>query len=188
MEEQYRFKNRAGFIKTLDSVLPKEYIQERKIGSKIHCYYPAPIKEAVADSIFQYWNIVDEKYTILVNEIVCTVKIKYMPAYPGADELFCTGSASTPIQMDANSKVNDFPAKKKINALEYNLPSVISEATSKALGRLGNVFGRNLDRKLSKDKILPPDFTLRKHAKEEDKKKQEEPPPPPKKKSVKTPF
>lgn len=188
MEEQYRFKTRAEFIKAMDSILPEEYIQERSIGSKKHRYYPAPIKEAVADSFFQYWNIVDEKYTILVNEIVCTVKVAYMPAYPGADELFCTGSAATPIQMDANSKVSDFPTKKKLNALEYNLPSVISEATSKALGRLGNIFGRNLDRKLNKNTSLAADFTLRKH---EGKKEKEEKPPPPKKEQkepVKTPF
>lgn len=184
MEDQYRFKNRAEFIKAMDSVLPEEYIQKRDIGSKVHVYYPAAIKEAVADSFFQYWNIVDEKYTILVNEIVCTVKIAYMPAYPGADELFCTGSAATPIQMAKDSIVSDFPAKKKLNALEYNLPSVLSEATSKALGRLGNIFGRNLDRKLNQTTSLSADFTLRQHEEKEETKtsKKEEQPP------TKTPF
>ena len=186
MEEQYNFKNRAEYIESLDSVLPTEFVQEREIGSKIHRYYPLPIKEAVADNIFLYWNVVDEKYNILVNEIVCTVKLVYMPSYPGADELFCTGSASTPIQMDAKSKPTDFPAKKKLNALEYNLPSVISEAISKAFGRLGNIFGRNLDRTLSKGKTLSPDFSLRRE------KVEEKPEPEPEKpktetKAVKTP-
>lgn len=181
--DEYRFKNRAEYIKSLDSVLPEKFIQKRDIGSKIHRYYPAAIKEAVADNIFQYWNVVDEKYNILVNELVCTVKINYMPSYPGADELFCTGSAATPIQMDSKSSVSDFPANKKLNALEYNLPSVISEAISKAFGRLGNVFGRNLDRKLNNKTQLSPDFTLRTH-KPDTKTEQQEP----EKTNVESPF
>lgn len=161
--ELYRFKDRSEYVKALDSILPDNFVQKRSIPSGTHKYYPAPIKEAVADDLFQYWNIIDEKYTIIVNELVCTIKITFVPSYSSADEIFCTGSAAVPIQMDANSSVSSFPNNKKKNALEYNLPSVRSEAISNALGTLGNIFGRNLNRKVNKDTFLPADFTIRKH-------------------------
>lgn len=175
MEDLYKFKNRGEYIKALDSILPESYIQTRKVASGTHKYYPAPIKEAVADDLFHYWNVIDESYTALYNEILCTVKIVYCPSYPGADELFCTGSASTPVQMDANSDLSNFPNNKKKNALEYGVPNVQTEAISNALGRLGNIFGRNLNRKINKDTYLPDNFTIRKHNIEPEQKKPEKP-------------
>jgi hypothetical protein len=165
MTEQYKFQNRAEYIKTLDSILPAEFEQKRDVGNSTHCYYPQAIKEAIADNMFHYWNVIDEKYQLLSNELVCTVKIAFMPGYQEADEQFCTGSAAVPVQMDAQSKPSDFPAKKKLNALEYNLPAVRSEAMSNALGTLGNIFGRNLNRKLNQTQKLQSTFTFRKHGK-----------------------
>ncbi len=175
MKELYKFKNRDEYIKALDSVMPDTFIQSRDVGSTKHRYIPAAIKEAIADDLFHYWNITDEKYTIIVNELICTVKITFIPSYPSADEIFCTGSAAIPIQMDANSKITDFPAKKKTNALEYNLPSVRSEAISKALGTLGNIFGRNLSRKLNKKQNIADGFTIRSHEPDKEKPKTKEP-------------
>ena len=163
MEELYKFKDRNEYVKALDSVMPDKFVMKRDIPSGVHKYLPMAIKEAVADNIFQYWNIIDEKYTIIANELIATIKIVFVPAYPSADELFCTGSASVPIQMDKGGKISDFPNNKKRNALEYNLPSVRSEAASNALGTLGNIFGRNLSRKLSPNNSLPVDFSFRKH-------------------------
>jgi hypothetical protein len=159
--EKFLFENREAYLKKMDSLLPDDFKQVRNVGSGTHVYYPHVIKEAVADMMFRYWNIVDEKYAIMVNELVCTVKVVFLPDYPDAQEQSCTGSASTPIQMDSGAKPSDFPAKKKINSLEYNLPSVRTEAVSNAFHSLGNIFGRNLNRLLnSKDKVSP-DFSFR---------------------------
>ena len=163
MNETYKFSNRAEYIKSLDSILPPDFVQKRDVGSGTHAYYPQAIKESVADMIFQYWNVIDEKYMLLANELVCTVKIAFLPNYPESYEQICTGSAAIPVQMDAQSKPSDFPAKKKLNALEYNLPAVRSEAMSNALGTLGNIFGRNLNRKLNQKQKLESNFTFRKH-------------------------
>ena len=149
--EIYRFKNRVEYIKALDKILPDKFVQGRDIGNgKTHCYYPIGIKEAVADDIFLEWNVNDEKYNELRGMLICTIKLNYTPSYPGAEELFCTGSAAVLIQ-------------DKKNALEYQLPAVESEAVGRALGKLGNIFGRNLSRKLNKNVALPPDYTIRKH-------------------------
>ena len=156
-----KFKNDEEYRDALDSVLPTDYVRSRDIPTGKYEYVPAPIKEALADMIFQYWNVIDEQYSLIVNELVCTVRLVYKPSYPGADELNCTGSAAIPVQMDRGSIVSKFPSGKKTNALEYNLPAVRIEAISNALGSLGNIFGRNLARKMGNAK-LPADFSIRK--------------------------
>jgi len=163
-KEDYKFKNRAEYIAALDSIMPKEYEQTRDVGNgSTHRYYPQAIKEAIADDLFHQWNVINEQYINIANEMLCTVKLLIIPNYPGAQEFMCTGSAATPIQMDSGAKVTDFPHKKKKNALEYNTPSVRSEAIGNALGTLGNIFGRNLNRKLNSKQNLSSEFTIRKH-------------------------
>lgn len=168
MEQTYKFKNKEDYLKSLDSAMPEEWFKKRELGGgKTQKYLPIPYQEAIADMMFSEWSIIDENYQLLVNEIVCTVKIVFTPDYPEAQEQFTTGTASKPIQMDAESKVTDFPAKKKANALEYNLPSVRKSAIGCALEGIGNIFGRNVGRKIDKVHELPANFTLRKHADKE---------------------
>src|SRR6056297_1303291 len=159
--EFYQFKNRQEYLKALDSVMPEKYHQNRKLGGgRTQKYLPIPIQEAVADMVFQEWNVVDETYQIFINEVHCTVKLIYTPSYPGAEERFCTGSASKPIQMSSGSKISDFPGSKIQNALEYNTPSVKKTAIGNALEGLGNIFGRNIGRKIEGQE-LPANFKLR---------------------------
>ena len=168
MKQTFTFSNREEFLKAIDDVLPESYTQSRDLGAgKVHQYYATAIQEAVADNVLHYWHVTDEQYTLIANEIVCTVRITYMPSYPDAEEYMCTGSAATPIQMDSGANITDFPAKKKTNALEYNLPSVKSKAIGNALAGLGNIFGRNLSRKINKNQSVPKNFTLRSHGKTE---------------------
>jgi len=167
-KETFQFSNRQEYIETLDSVMPDNYIMKRNLGAgKTATYLPVPIQEAIADMMFQEWNIIDEKYDILINEIVCTVKISYVPSYPGANEQFCTGSAAIAIQMDSKSTISDFPKNKKLNALEYNLPGVRKRAEGTALENIGNIFGRNIGRKLDKDTSLESNFKIRKYGNKE---------------------
>lgn len=166
--EHYKYKTREEYLTVLDSILPDNYIVKRDIGSgKTHTYIPVAIKQAIADDIFHQWNIIDENYFNMINEIVCTVKIQYMPNYPGADFLFCTGSAAVPIQTDSGSSISNFPNSKKKNALEYNIPGVRQEACGNALETLGNIFGRSLNRKIGKLK-LSADFKIRNFNKKEE--------------------
>ena len=148
--EKFRFKDRKEYQKALDSVIMVKNIQSRDIGNgKTHRYLPIAIKDAIADYIFNYWNVIEEKYRILNGMLVCNIKMVFMPDYPEAVDLFCTGSAAVFIQS----------AK---NALEYQLPAVRSEAIGNAFGSLGNIFGRNLSRKLNKTTAISDDFTIRK--------------------------
>lgn len=168
LTETYNFKTREDYIRAIDKVLPDQYIQKRDIPGQPdpHLYYPIAIQEAVADQFFQEWNVADENYSVIANEIICTVKLTYTPAYPGAGERFCTGSAANPIQSDAGAKPHEFPSKKKNNALQYNLPACREMAIGNALQSLGNIFGRNLSRRINSKTKLPSNFTIRKHEQE----------------------
>lgn len=164
-EVKYKFSNREEYVRALDSVMPSQFIKTRQAGQETSEYLPIPIQEAIADDIFFEWNVTDERYQVIANELGCTVRITYTPSYPGAPELYCTGTAFGAIQMDSNSNVSDFPAKKKVNALEYCAPARRSAAIGCALNSLGNIFGRNLGRKISKNEKLSRDFRIRIHDK-----------------------
>ncbi|MBT3209129.1 MAG: hypothetical protein HN704_14720 [Bacteroidetes bacterium] len=154
--EQFTYKNREQYLKALDHEPPKSYFKIRKLGgAKEHTYIPGAIKEAFADAMFHQWNVFDEKYTFLGADFaVCTVKITYIPSFPGSNEQQCTGSAAVPIQGSSG------------NALEYQIPAIRAEAISNALQSLGNIFGRNVGRK-----IVPNNFALRKFKDDPDPKK-----------------
>ena len=150
--EYYRFKDIEEFKLALCATPSKQWLQERALGGgKVASYEPIEIKEALADRMFRSWEVSEEKYMNVLNEIVCTVKIIAMPDYPDAEHMSFTGSASKPVQCDKGAIVHEFPKGKKANALEYCLPAVRSEAIGNALETLGNLFGRNVGRRVSND-------------------------------------
>lgn len=144
--ELFRYKDIEQFKKVLSKGPEEGWIKSRNISGKDYKYIPISVKQALADRVFREWYVVDEKYLMVLNEIVCTIKIMALPDYPGADFVTFTGSASKAIQTDKGSKVHEFPMGKKSNALEYCLPGVRSEAIGSAFESMGNIFGRNLSR------------------------------------------
>lgn len=157
----FNFTDRAAYLESLDSALPEKFYETRDLGGgKKAVYLPIAYQEAMADKMFLYWNVTNEEYTQLLNEIICVVRITFTPSYPGAEELYCTGAAAHAIQMDQGAKPSEIGLKKKPNALEYCLPAARSAAISKALESLGNIFGRNLNRTIGKN-TLAPNFKFR---------------------------
>ncbi|MGB0881874.1 MAG: hypothetical protein ACPGSO_02895 [Vicingaceae bacterium] len=152
MEELYRYKNVEEYKKTI-SVKPQErWFDSRNLGGgKSATYIPIAVKEALADRIFREWNVIDERHDVILNEIVYRVKIQALPDYPNAEHIFFTGTAAKPIQQHKDSSPESFPIGKKGNALEYCLPAARSEAIANALETLGNLFGRNVGRKVDND-------------------------------------
>jgi hypothetical protein len=152
-QENYSFANRDEYIRGLDSVLNKKHIQKRDIGNgKTQRYYASSVQKAVADFMFQEWNVIDVKpIPVKDNFITIQVKITFVPSYPGANEQFCSGIASILLNSSKNN-------------LEYQLPAATSRAISDALKQKGNIFGRNLATLFNKNTIVPDDFSIRKNA------------------------
>lgn len=155
MEKQvefYRYKDIESFKKSLAAQPDAKWFKSRNLGGgKTATYIPISVKEALADRLFRSWEVADEKFMNVLNEIVCTVKIIAVPDFPGAEHMSFTGSASKPVQCDSGAVVHEFPKGKKANALEYCLPAVRSEAIGNAFETLGNIFGRNVARDVSND-------------------------------------
>lgn len=146
----YKFKDIYDYRENLDKEPSESMILKRDLGAgKSAEYVPIHVQEALADVFFREWNVISEDFKIVQNEICYTVKIEYLPDYPGADFKFCTGSGAKPIQTKSGSKVEDFPIGKITNSLEYCLPASRSNAKSNAFNDIGNIFGRNVARKCS---------------------------------------
>ena len=151
-EELYRYKDFESWKVALTKGPPASLIKTRGLGgSKQSSYQPIEVTEALADMMFREWNVSDEKYFNIINEIVCTVKITALPDYPGSDYMVFTGTASKPVTVDKNSDLTQFPKGKKANALQYNMPAVRSDAIGCAFETKGNLFGRNISRESSND-------------------------------------
>lgn len=157
--EKYSFPNRDEYVKMLDMTLKKKHVQERSLGKgKISRYYAAPVQKAVADYIFQEWNIIDILPLAVSDKFITVrVKIALTPSYPGASEEICSGVASILLNSAGNN-------------LEFQLPSAVSRAVCNAFGYKGNIFGRNLSAKFNKDTNVPDDFSIRRS---HDEKKEE---------------
>lgn len=149
IEKNYRYQNHKAYKTALDALPKASWVKDRELGGgRKSRYLPIEVQQAIADRLFEYWNVLDETHTVVANEIIVTVKIQFQPSYPEADIYFCTGSASKAIQAAKGSSVELFPKGKLVNSLEYCLPAARQSAISNAFMTLGNVFGRNLGRKV----------------------------------------
>ena len=145
----YQFKSFDEWRAALNKAPNDKWVKERGLsGSKKSKYIPLFIQQALADVFFREFDVIDEKYIVVANEIICTIKISFLADYPDSEHRFMTGVAAKPIQQDAGVSASGFPIGKKTNALEYNTPAARSASVSNALTNFGNVFGRNLNREV----------------------------------------
>ena len=149
VKQVFQFKDRESWIQALQNEPNEGWVKERVLGGgKTSHYVPLPIQQALADKFFRECDVVEEKYMVIVNEILCTVKICILPDYPDSEHRYITGTGAKPIQQDKGSFASSFPNGKKTNATEYNAPASRSAAISNAFTTFANIFGRNLSREI----------------------------------------
>ena len=147
---KHNFPDRESWLAALNAAPNNSWTQQRSLGgNRKSTYLPIQYQQALQDIFFDEFDVIDEKYTVIVNEILCTVKCSGLPSYPNSEHRVFTGSGAKPIQVDSGSFPHRFPRGKKTNAVEYNAPAARSSAISNALSTIGNVFGRNLGRAIS---------------------------------------
>lgn len=153
----YNFVSFDEWRKALNKAPSNKWIKERNIGgNKKSKYIPLFLQQALADRIFREFDVIDQNYLIVANEIICSVKISYLPDFPDSEHRFMTGVSAKPIQQDSGISASSFPMGKKSNALEYNTPAGRSAAISNALTNFANIFGRNLNRDIRNDYSMDP--------------------------------
>lgn len=146
-KETYNFESREKWQDALNSAPKEDWIKSRDLGGgKTSKYLPIPYQQALADKLFSEFDVFDAQYEVIVNEIICTVKIQILPSYPNSEHRIISGTGAKPIQCDKGSTPSLFPKGKKTNALEYCAPAARTVAISNALSTFGNLFGRNVGR------------------------------------------
>ena len=74
--EKFTFKSKEDYLKTLDSLMPSEYIDKRKLGGgRTVDYVPISIQQALADHLLSEWNVVEDVLFVMVKEIVCLLHL-----------------------------------------------------------------------------------------------------------------
>jgi len=151
-EEKYAFKNKAEWQEALNAAPKDIWIKARDLGGgRKSQYIPIPILQALADIFFAEFDVIDAQFKVIANEVLCTVKISFLPNYPNSEHRTMSGSGAKPIQAASGSKTHLFPEGKITNSLEYCAPAARTVAIGNALNTFGNVFGRNIGRAISSD-------------------------------------
>lgn len=147
---EHNFKSRADWREALNKAPNDSWMKKRTLGGgRSSTYVPIPIQQALADVFFDEFDVFDESYMQIENEIICTVKIQILPSYPHSEHRVISGSGAKPIAASSGSKAESFPKGKITNSLEYCAPNARASAISNALDTFANIFGRNLGRAVS---------------------------------------
>jgi hypothetical protein len=127
-------------------------------------YLPVDFVETTLDELFYgLWETKEFQWKAIANEITASIVLRVF--HPTAKTwLERTGCASYPIMVDAPPKNSDGTDKligqeknrwyldvnnKKPNALDMGLPKLKTDCLKNAALSLGNIFGRNINRKLN---------------------------------------
>lgn len=150
--QYHTFENFEKYREFLDKEPKKDWIKFRNIGEKkpVHEYIPDFIVSANADLMYREWYVVEELYMEMQQGVACTLKIRALPDYPLAEWISLTGTGGVLF-------------KKSKNAIEFDPLGARTKAINKAFQTLGNVFGRNLNKKYEddgKEYMLPRGFSF----------------------------
>jgi hypothetical protein len=150
VEQKCNFETREAWKDAVNSAPKDTWVKTRSLGGDKKSYYiPIPVQQALADLFFDEFDIIEEKYQQIENEILCTVKVSCLPSYPYSEYRTMTGTGAKPIAARSGSLIEKFPKGKITNSLEYCAPNARISAISNAIETFGNVFGRNLGRAVS---------------------------------------
>jgi len=135
-----------------------ERVQKTPDGKADHI--PIDILQNMADSLFYLgWGTENIITSVVGNEVTCSLTLWYIHPVTGL-KITHTGAAAAQITVDAltndqkagmsKQEINLHAttlANKKPNALFLVFPKVVIEAEKNAFKKIGNVFGRSLNRK-----------------------------------------
>lgn len=137
------------FLKRLNLEPPKDSVKEMpksNFNPTAYNYVPISHVQTTLDELFfGLWSTENFKATVVANELVGQVDLKVF--HPVAKTWITrTGFASVAIQQNRGATVTQIEEKKK-KALELDAPKLLTECIKNAAKHLGNIFGRNLNRK-----------------------------------------
>lgn len=155
-------KDIESFLKRLNSEPPKDSIKtmdKSSFNPTAYQYVPISHVQTTLDELFfGLWSTENFKPLVVANELIGQVDLRVF--HPIAKVWITrTGFASVAIQQNKGATVTQIEEKKK-KALELDAPKLLTECIKNAAKHLGNIFGRNLNRKLNTVDTYRPIVTI----------------------------
>lgn len=128
----------------LNAPIPETWIKIHPFAKGVK-YIPVDKVEFLLDKIFQVWNLEIKNYQQLFNSVAVQVRLHYKD--PITNEMqFQDGIGAVQIQTKKDASPADLSMINN-NAVMKALPAAESYALKDAAEKLGDLFGRNLNRK-----------------------------------------
>lgn len=128
---------------------PKEsWIKQHPMFMKVK-YIPIERVEYLLTSIFVKWNVEIKEVQLIANSVVVTIRLYYMSPVNGEMQ-YQDGVGASPLQTDKEAGATDW-TKIKSDAVMKAAPAAESFAVKDAAEKIGNLFGKDLNRA---DKIM----------------------------------
>jgi len=134
----------ARFQTVLSKKPAKAWVKSHPFAKNVN-YIAISTVEALMDSLFPEHNYEIREVKQLFNSVMVSVRVHYKHPVNG-EWFYVDGVGAQNIQMDAGATANDL-SKIKANAVMLAAPAAESYAIKDACEKLGNIFGRNINRK-----------------------------------------
>lgn len=138
------FSKRDDFKKALNVNPPKTWVKTNKYANNSE-YIPIDKVEALLDCIFQEWQVEIKEVKQLAQSICAIVRLHYKDPINN-EWRYHDGVGATPIKTEKDADASDM-SKIISSAIATGAPSAVSYAIKDAADHLGNLFGKNLNRK-----------------------------------------
>lgn len=138
------FSKRDDFKKALNVNPPKSWVKTNPYANNSE-YIPIDKVEALLDCIFQEWQVEIKEVKQLAQSIIAIVRLHYKDPINN-EWRYHDGVGATPIKTEKGADASDM-SKIVSSAIATGAPSAVSYAIKDAADHLGNLFGKNLNRK-----------------------------------------
>lgn len=137
-------QNRDVFKKVINQNPPKQWIKNHPIAKGVK-YLPIDKVELTLDTLFEEWRVEIKSINQLAQSIVCVVRLHYKDPIT-SEWSFQDGVGATPLKTNKGSSAADL-SNIKNDAVATGAPSAKAFAIKDAADHIGNLFGRNINRK-----------------------------------------
>ena len=137
-------QDKDAFRSYLSNDPPTQWIKPHPLAKDVD-YLPIDKVEALLDALFQDWEVEIKSVNQLAQSICAVVRLHYRHPVSG-DWMYHDGVGATPLKTDRGFTAADL-AHIKSDAVSTGAPAAVSFAIKDAAEHIGNIFGRNLNRK-----------------------------------------
>jgi hypothetical protein len=128
----------------LNQPVPEEWVKDHPFAKNVK-YIPIEKVEYLLTRIFQEWRVEVLSEGVMFQSVYVKVRLHYKNPISG-EWSFHDGLGAVGVQTDAGKSASDLSAIKQ-DAIMKALPAAESYAVKDAAEKLGELFGKNLNRK-----------------------------------------